>query len=73
VSLSPRTIHLFEQFGGTLREVAQLVGAYKRDLIEAGLNEREAWVLTQKLELKLMGPVLDDTESLLREFDQTKE
>ena len=67
MALDPKTIHMLDQITGLTGEVAQQVAAYKKKLIAEGMTEVEAWALAQRLEERLMGPVFDDAEDLLKD------
>jgi len=53
MSLNPRATHAFEQLGATVREIACVVGQYRKELECQGVPRDEAWALAQRLEERL--------------------
>lgn len=72
MTLDPREIHLLEQFTGTSREISSILAGYKKSLIENGFSETEAWVLVQRMEERLMGPLLTNAEQVLKEIGEER-
>jgi len=73
MTLDPRIVHALEQLTGLTREVAKNVAAYKRQLIEEGMTETEAWVLAQKYETQLMGSAFEDTAEFVKDIEEGEE
>lgn len=67
--MDPRIVHALEQLTGLTGDVAKSVAIYKRQLIEEGMSEAEAWALAQKLEVRLLGPAFDDTEEFIKDVE----
>ena len=63
--IGPRSSHLLEQYIAFQLEVAAKVKDFQRNLMDMGWPEAEAWAQAQKLEERIMGPVLDYTEKAL--------
>lgn len=60
MAIPPRTVHALDQLGAALREVGAILGRYRAALVDEGVPAEEAWALVQRLEERLMGPVIDN-------------
>lgn len=60
--IDPRSIHSLDQLSGVLREVADRLATYRQRLLDGGVPEDEAWALVQRMEERIMGPILDSLE-----------
>jgi len=65
----PRTVHILEQLTGLTGDVAKAVETYRRQLVEEGMPEPEAWALAQKLEERLLGPAFDETAETIKDTE----
>lgn len=57
---------MIDQLQDTIRGVARVIGEYRAELEASGMDEAEAWALTQRLEERMLGPVLDGAEAELQ-------
>lgn len=69
MSLSPRAAHAIEQLGALMREIGNVVGQYRKGLEEAGVPAAEAAAMAQRMEERIMGPILDRVEQQMRNDD----
>jgi hypothetical protein len=63
--LGPRTTHLLDQYIAFTLEVNAKVKDFQANLIAMGWPEAEAWAQAQRLEERIMTPVMDYTEKAL--------
>jgi len=54
-----RLIHLLEQMTGGTREVAKVLGGYRKELVEQGFPEHEIAELIYRMEERLLGDLVD--------------
>lgn len=69
--VDPRLRHALEQLTGLTGDVAEVLGAYKRQLAAAGIAGDEAFRLMQALEARLLGPAFDKAEDIARDTPPT--
>jgi hypothetical protein len=56
---SPLRAHHLEQYLAFALEVQAALVSHKRNLLAVGWSEAEAWAWCQRVEERLLGPVLD--------------
>lgn len=65
--LDPRAVHALDQFTGLVREMANVLTAYRKELIVGGMGDAEAWALVQRLEERLWSEGLEAAELAVNE------
>jgi hypothetical protein len=58
---------LLEQYMAISLEVQGMLRSHKASLMEAGWSEPEAWALCQRVEERILGPMIDQAEAALRD------
>lgn len=66
MATDPRITHALDQLSGLTGDVSRAVATYKRQLIDEGMSEAEAWALAQKLEERLLGDAFDAAEEIVK-------
>lgn len=64
MTTNPLSTHLLDQYLAFSLELHIRLLGYRNSLVEVGWNEAEAWAMTQKVEERLLGPLLDSLDQV---------